>query len=85
MDSPFINQGASIEGENSKILKDGHTITFTCRLSGINKENDAQRNIEWLKNGVPLNLIVRHQNYTNKFLNVNIKNKNRHATKDRLQ
>lgn len=62
MDSPFMSQGASIEGENSKTMKEGHTITLTCRIFGIKMENDMRRNIEWLKNGEPLNLKVRKMN-----------------------
>lgn len=57
MDSPF-HQGASIEGENSKVLKRGHTITLTCRVLGIMNENTSRNGIEWMKNGESLSLKV---------------------------
>lgn len=58
MDSPF-HQGASIEGEHSKVLKRGHTVTLTCRVFGIVYDNSSQKRIEWMKNGELLSLKVR--------------------------
>lgn len=63
MDSPgfFVSQGAlaTIDGESFKILKEGQSVTLTCRLLGIINQKDAQKSLEWIKNGVPLSLKVR--------------------------
>jgi hypothetical protein len=63
MDSPgfFASHGAfaSIDGESSKIRKEGQSETLTCRLYGIINQKNKQKSIEWIKNGVPLSLTVK--------------------------
>lgn len=59
MDSPF--SGAMIEGKNSNVLKQGSTITLTCKVMENEFDGNVEnvRRIEWMKNGDLVNIKVK--------------------------